>query len=146
MDEGPSKLEIYRKIDREKAIIHAADHMRHVTNNPSVNAQVESQIRDAKRNIEHFQEILQEVQKRKVKEDPKILAKQDNERQLPPSQSYRASFGSGDCTEQGLLVSEHDSRGVDWAQETLLHQASYTAPGSVNRPPTPYQNYSGLGK
>ena len=146
MDEGPSKLEIYRKIDREEAIIHAADHMRHATNNASVNAQVESQIRDAKRNIEHLQEILQEVQIRKINEDPNVLAKQNYESQLPPSQSYGTSFGFGGYTEQGLLVSEHDGRGVGGAQETLLHQASYTAPGSVNRPPTPYQNYSGLGK
>lgn len=48
MDVSGAKLKIYRKIDREKGILHAADHMRHATNNASVNAQVESQIRDAR--------------------------------------------------------------------------------------------------
>jgi hypothetical protein len=146
MDAYAAKLNIYPKIDREKAIIHAADHMRHATNNASVNAQVESLIWDARRNIEHFLQTLQELQIRKINKDLNVLAKQDNESQLPPSQGHGASIGFGDYAEQGLLVSEHDSRGVGGAQETLLHQASYTSPGPRNRTPRPYQNYSGLGK
>ena len=142
MDVSAAKLDTYRKIDGEKVVIHAADHMRHATNNASVNAQSESQIR----NIEHFQQTLQELQIRKKNEDSNVLAKQDNENQLPPSQGHGASFGFGDYTEQGLLISEHDSCGIGGAQETLLHQASYTDPEAENRPPRPYQNYSGLGR
>jgi TolA-binding protein len=144
MNAGAATLDIYRKIDREKAIIHAANHIRHATSNASVNAQVESQIRDARRNIEYFQQTLQELETRKMDEDLNVLAIQNVENKRPPSQGHKDSSGFGGNTEKGLVVSEYDSRDVGGARETLPHTASYTAPGLENR--LPYPNYSGLGK
>lgn len=57
--------EVYRKIDREKALINAANHMRTSTNNAAVQARVDSNIRDSRRNIGYLEEKLQELQLRK---------------------------------------------------------------------------------
>ena len=71
MDVSGAKLKIYRKIDREKAILHAADHMRHATNNASVNAQVESQIRDARQKYRAFRTNIARAPDTKDKRMPK---------------------------------------------------------------------------
>lgn len=58
--------EVYRKIEREKALITAASHMRQSTNNAAVQARVDSNIRDSRRNIGYLEEKLQELQMRKM--------------------------------------------------------------------------------
>ena len=58
--------EVYRKIEREKALINAASHMRTSTNNAAVQARVDSNIRDSRRNIGYLEEKLQELQLRKM--------------------------------------------------------------------------------
>ncbi|KPI38607.1 Protein kinase C-like protein [Cyphellophora attinorum] len=58
--------EVYRKIEREKALINAASHMRTSTNNATVQARVDSNIRDSRRNIGYLEEKLQELQLRKI--------------------------------------------------------------------------------
>nr|OQO16104.1 Protein kinase C-like [Rachicladosporium sp. CCFEE 5018] len=58
--------ELLRKIEREKVIINAANQMRQATNNPAVNSRVESQIRDARRNIAYFEQTLQDIKTRMV--------------------------------------------------------------------------------
>lgn len=68
--------EVYRKIEREKALINAASHMRQSTNNSAVQARVDSNIRDSRRNIGYLEEKLQELQLRKMG--------QDNEGAPPP--------------------------------------------------------------
>jgi hypothetical protein len=58
--------DIYKKIEREKALINAANHMRQSTNNAAVQARVDSNIRDGRRNIGYLEEKLQELQIRKM--------------------------------------------------------------------------------
>ena len=58
--------EVYRKIEREKALMNAASHMRQSTNNAAVQARVDSNIRDGRRNIGYLEEKLQELQLRKM--------------------------------------------------------------------------------
>lgn len=58
--------DIYKKIEREKALINAANHMRQSTNNSAVQARVDSNIRDGRRNIGYLEEKLQELQIRKM--------------------------------------------------------------------------------
>ncbi|PVH96128.1 kinase-like protein [Periconia macrospinosa] len=59
----PAIQDIYRKIDREKAIINATQHIRNATDNASVNSRIESQVREARRNIEYFEQILLDMKK-----------------------------------------------------------------------------------
>lgn len=58
--------EVNRKIDREKALINAATHMRQSTNNAAVQARVDSNIRDGRRNISYLEDKLRELQLRKA--------------------------------------------------------------------------------
>ena len=58
--------EVHRKIEREKALINAASHMRQSTNNAAVQARVDSNIRDSRRNITYLEDKLQELQIRKM--------------------------------------------------------------------------------
>lgn len=53
------------KIERERAIINGANHMRQVSQNAQVNSRVESQIRDARRNMAYFEQTLQDLRTRK---------------------------------------------------------------------------------
>jgi hypothetical protein len=61
-DTDSAIAEVYRKIEREKALINAATHMRSSTNNPAVQQRVDSNIRDSRRNITYLEEKLSELQ------------------------------------------------------------------------------------
>ena len=63
-DTDQAIAEVYRKIEREKALINAATHMRQSTNNAAVQARVDSNIRDSRRNISYLEEKLAELQLR----------------------------------------------------------------------------------
>lgn len=58
--------EVRRKIDREKALINGATHMRQSTNNSAVQARADSNIKDGRRNIAYLEEQLNKLQIRKV--------------------------------------------------------------------------------
>lgn len=61
-------VEVQRKIDREKALINGATHMRQSTNNAAVQARADSNIKDGRRNIAYLEEQLTKLQLRKVNE------------------------------------------------------------------------------
>ena len=58
--------DVYRKIEREKTLINAATHIRQSTNNPSVQARVDSNIRDGRKNISYLEDKLRELQLRQM--------------------------------------------------------------------------------
>ncbi|KAF2018738.1 calcium-independent protein kinase C [Aaosphaeria arxii CBS 175.79] len=60
---------IQRKIDREKALINAANTMRQSTNNPAVLSRLDGQIRDGRRNIEYFEGTLRDLEMRRMGSD-----------------------------------------------------------------------------
>ncbi|EXJ84852.1 AGC/PKC protein kinase [Capronia epimyces CBS 606.96] len=64
-DTDQAIAEVHRKIEREKALINAATHMRQSTSNATVQARVDSNIRDGRRNISYLEDKLQELQLRK---------------------------------------------------------------------------------
>jgi Hr1 repeat len=65
-DPDSAIADIYKKIEREKALINAANHMRQSTNNLAVQARVDSNVRDGRRNIGYLEEKLQELQLRRI--------------------------------------------------------------------------------
>lgn len=65
-DTDTAITEVQRKIDREKALINGATHMRQSTNNSAVQARADSQIKDGRRNIAYLEEQLKKLQLRKV--------------------------------------------------------------------------------
>ncbi|KAL8391912.1 hypothetical protein RB595_002206 [Gaeumannomyces hyphopodioides] len=66
MNEDDRIQDIYKKIERERALINAANVMRQQTNNDAVRSKIDSQMRDGRRNIEFFEEKLRELQMRKM--------------------------------------------------------------------------------
>ena len=64
MNEEDAIRDIYKKIEREKVLIQAANMMRANTNNPAVRSRLDSQMRDGNRNITFFEERLKELQQR----------------------------------------------------------------------------------
>ena len=53
---------VQRKIDREKALINAANAMRQSTNNEAVLSRLDGQIKDGRRNIEYFESKLRDLE------------------------------------------------------------------------------------
>jgi len=66
MNEDERMTDIYKKIEREKALINAANLMRQQTNNEGVRSKLDNQMREGRRNLEFFEERLRELQMRKM--------------------------------------------------------------------------------
>lgn len=66
MNEDEVIRDVQRKIDREKALINAANAMRQSTNNPAVLSRLDSQTKDGRRNIEYLEGRLKEIEHKKM--------------------------------------------------------------------------------
>lgn len=66
MNEEEAIQNIHKKIEREKALINAANAMRAQTNNEAVRSRLDSQMRDGRRNLQFFEEKLRDIQLRRV--------------------------------------------------------------------------------
>ncbi|KAK4170022.1 kinase C-like protein [Cladorrhinum sp. PSN259] len=66
MDDEQKILDISKKIEREKALINAANLMRGQTSNEAVRSKLDTQMREGRRNLEFFEERLRELQMRRV--------------------------------------------------------------------------------
>lgn len=68
MDGDELIASVYRKIEREKALIAAASNMRQSTDNPLVQQRVDANIRDGRKNIAYLEEKIRELQIRQVEQ------------------------------------------------------------------------------
>lgn len=68
MDGDELIASVYRKIEREKALIAAASNMRLSTDNPLVQQRVDANIRDGRKNIAYLEEKIRELQIRQVEQ------------------------------------------------------------------------------
>lgn len=85
MDGGEDLIaSVYRKIEREKALITAATNMRQSTDNPLVQQRVDANIRDGRKNIAYLEEKMQELQIRRIEHDGGG-SPTESRHQLPPS-------------------------------------------------------------
>lgn len=57
--------QVYRKIEREKVLINAANNMRQ-NSNPQVQASLDSQIRESRKGIDYLEERMRELQMRRM--------------------------------------------------------------------------------
>ena|ERR1700742_1660875 len=83
---------VHKKIEREKALIAAANNMIRSTNNPQVLSRLETQIRDGRRNIEYLEGRLRELEMRKLGSNVEgmHLNSGGNRDPSPPSMSQQA--------------------------------------------------------
>lgn len=66
MNDDDKILDITKKIEREKALMNAANLMRQQTNNEAVRSKLDTQMREGRRNLEFFEERLRELQMRRL--------------------------------------------------------------------------------
>lgn len=74
MNEDDAIKSVYGKIEREKALMNAANAMRQSTNNPAVLSRLDGQIREGRRNIEYLEGRARELQMRRVGTDMENLS------------------------------------------------------------------------
>jgi hypothetical protein len=66
MNNDEAMSNIYKKIEREKALINAANAMRQQTNNDDVRSRLDSQMREGRRNLQFFEEKLRDLQVKRL--------------------------------------------------------------------------------
>ena len=66
MNEDEAIANIYKKIEREKGLLNGANAMRQQTNNDAVRSRLDSQMREARRNIQFFEEKIRDLQLKRV--------------------------------------------------------------------------------
>ena len=66
MNDDDAMANIYKKIEREKALINAANSMRQQTNNDDVRSRLDSQMREGRRNLQFFEEKLRDLQMKRI--------------------------------------------------------------------------------
>lgn len=150
MNEDAALQEIYRKIDREKAIINGLNQMRQATNNASVNARVDSQVRDARRNIQYFEQTLTDLRAKKLSVDMGNMSMSGNGG--PPASQYGGTqqTGRGGNNQQGYgggREGDYGSSGSATAhggEELAPPRAPYAPPGPADRSPRNRPTYSKL--
>ncbi|TKA25194.1 Protein kinase C-like [Salinomyces thailandicus] len=153
MNEDAAVQDIYRKIEREKAIINAANQMRQATSNASVNSRVESQVREARRNIQYFEQTLNDLHARKMGGDMSNLSMSGNGGPPPPQHGVPSGArpGSGTNNQQGYGAGLGDygapgpgGYSMGGGQGLMPPRAPYAPPGPGDRSPKARPNFSKL--
>jgi hypothetical protein len=140
---------VQKKIDRERALINAANAMRQSTNNPAVLSRLDGQIKDGRRNIDYFESKLRdlEVQRTTTGMDSMNLqsggsgSRKANNPLTPPPKD---GWGGGFMQDQSTYGSPQSRNAQPTPGDGLMPpRAPYAppAPGTANKRP----NYSKLG-
>ncbi|PIG87154.1 protein kinase C-like protein [Aspergillus arachidicola] len=100
MDGDDLIASVYRKIEREKALITAASNMRQSTNNPLVQQRVDANIRDGRKNIAYLEEKMRELQLRRDGGSPtdKRLPPEPGAGPAPPPKDYGSGYDEYDAS------------------------------------------------
>lgn len=113
MSEDEKKIQdIYKKIEREKNIINAAQAMRSQTTNEAVRSRLDTQLRDGRRNLQFFEEKLRDIQMRNVNQgmdNMALGAGADDSGPPPPPKDPSAAWdqSGGYGTAQYSQVGQH---------------------------------------
>ncbi|PLN76494.1 hypothetical protein BDW42DRAFT_197151, partial [Aspergillus taichungensis] len=98
---------VYRKIEREKALITAASNMRQSTDNPLVQQRVDANIRDGRKNIAYLEEKMRELQLRRMDQD----GGSPTEKRLPSPPPKDSAGGDNDEYGEPSTVHPHGGAG-----------------------------------
>lgn len=156
MVESDPTAQIYQKIERERALINAAVAMRQ-SSNPIVQASLDAQIKEGRKNIGYLEEKLQELKMRQTGQgmEDLSLGQSNNGRPLPPgpggaqgqrNNAYGAQSGQPSGYEYGSSrpgAGYMDQLGAGSGMMPPRPPYGPTAPGSM---PKARPNYSKLGE
>ena len=154
MNEDAAIQDLYRKIEREKAIIKGADQMRQATQNVQVNSRADSQIRDAKRNMQYFEQTLHDLRARKTGGDMGRMSISGKGGPASPGKGAPNQTGAGMNNQQGYgYGGDRADYGAPrpggysggGAPGQMPPRAPYPPPGPGDRSPRARPNYSKLG-
>ena len=149
---------VARKIDRERALINAANSMRQSTNNANVHSRLDAQIRDGRRNIEYLEGRIRELQMRRMGTDMDNMTLGSSNNGGPPPPVHGSTMPG---TQQRYSDAREGRRGTDqgdygdpanggYSQLNAGHglmppRAPYAPPGPSAGTPKARPNYSRLG-
>ena len=156
--------QVYRKIEREKVLINAANNMRQ-SSNPQVQQSLDSQIRESRKGIDYLEEKMRELQMRRMEamgsgsnggpQPPAHGASSSQQRgarnaqrsagPTPPPRDTGAGFGqdSGDYGDPGKGGYMNDMSG---GHGMMPPRAPFGPPGPGSTMPKSRPNYTKLGR
>ncbi|KAI1798747.1 hypothetical protein F4811DRAFT_163996 [Daldinia bambusicola] len=154
MNDEEAMANIYKKIEREKALINAANSMRQQTNNDDVRSRLDSQMREGRRNLQFFEEKLRDLQMKRLGQGvdsmnigsgsasgslrPSSLEMRDGDAPPPPPKDAGAL--SGDQGSYGSLsYSQIGGHG-----DIMPPRHPYAPPGPTSTIPKPRPNFTKL--
>lgn len=143
---------IYKKIEREKALLNAANSMLAQTDNDSVRSRLNSQIRDGRRNVQFFEEKLRELQMRRVNTGMDSMSlrsgeAQDDDGSGPPPPPPKDASGNWEHTRSGSSASYGSTQYSKIGQhgDLMPPKHPYAPPGPGSSAPKPRPNFTKLG-
>lgn len=150
---------VFKKIERERALLNAANQMRQQTQNETVRSRIDTQIREGRRNIQYLEERMRELQMRRMGQgmDNLNLGTASNGRPLssglhndrdgPPTQPPKDSRGG--YTEAGSDLGGYGTQ--DYSQigghgDMMPPRHPYAPPGPNSGIPKSRPNFTKLGR
>jgi hypothetical protein len=135
---------IYKKIERERALLSAAASMKNQTDNSSVIARIDTQIKEGKRNIAYLEERLAELSLRN-QSNPAItgLRNERNGPPTPPPKDARGGYMEVGSDRGGYGTQEYSQIGGHGDMMPPRHPYAPPAPGQGM--PKTRPNYTKLG-
>lgn len=146
--------QVYRKIEREKVLINAANNMRQ-SSNPQVQQSLDSQIRESRKGIDYLEERMRELQMRRM--EAQTANESSNSRPIPPAHQAREPYPprqrqespapSADDTNyqdpsNGAYINDSDMSG---GHGMMPPRAPFGPPGPGSTMPKTRPNYTKLG-
>lgn len=147
MDGDDLIASVYRKIEREKALITAASNMRQSTDNPLVQQRVDANIRDGRKNIAYLEEKMRELQLRQMKQegasptDKRLPPNPDGSGPVPPPKDHASGY-PGHEREYGDASGAYPHGGAG----TMPSGAPFADPRPFAPVPKARPNYTKLGR
>ena len=145
---------IYKKIERERTLITAANAMRQQTQNEQVRAKLDTQIREGRRNITFFEEKMRELQMRQGMGNmnlgpggsgrPPSGSRQDSGGPPPPPKDSRGNYITEGGTDRGDYGSGDYSAQLGGGSEMMPPRHPYAPPAPGSGMPKPRPNYTKL--
>ncbi|KAI8235437.1 Protein kinase C-like [Colletotrichum sp. SAR 10_99] len=153
MNEEDAIQNILKKIEREKALLNAANAMRAQTNNEAVRSRLDSQMRDGRRNLQFFEEKLREAQMRRGMDGMSLGSPSDRplsgdveDAPPPPPKDAsgqwadRSGYGQGNAVSGGNVQFSQ----IGGHSDLMPPRHPYAPPGPSSSIPKPRPNFTKL--
>lgn len=155
--EDDAMMNIFKKIEREKALINAANAMRQQTNNDDVRSRLDSQMREGRRNLQFFEEKLRDLQVRRLGHGVDNMSLSSGSTAVNSARPSSSELSQGPPapppkdTSGGYGAAERGSYGsVDYSAigahgDLMPPRHPYAAPAPGTGIPRPRPNFTKLG-